>query len=204
MFRSLSALLVGGLLVIPLNAQTTKTPKPKPIATFDTFLDAHPTIEQDLEKNPSLLKDSTYLAAHPELKTFLADNPKLAKQAAENPKAVIKHLDKFERSGKDISKADLAAFDDYMDKHSDLEKQVRKNPSLLTNADFLAKNPDLKTFLAAHPSMQQEINEQPRVFMKAENHYEHTQDDRKADGPPKQAKIEHHAPPPVPHPAGKR
>jgi hypothetical protein len=189
-------------LQIPrLSAQTPNTnPKP-PIATLDTFLDAHPNIEKDLEQNPKLLQDSAYLANHPELKTFLASQPGLATAANKDPKALMKRLDKFERSGRDISQADLAAFDDFMDKHSSLEKQVRKDPSLLTNADFLAKNPDLKAFIAANPSIQQEITEHPRVFMKAENHFEH-REDRVEHA---EAKLEHKAPtppPPPPHPTG--
>jgi hypothetical protein len=209
MFRSLTAVLAGGLLVLPLSAQTTtQTKNPTPIATLDTFLDAHPAIEKDVEKNPSLLKDPAYLAKHPELKTFLADHPAIATQAKQNPKALIKRLDKFERSGRDISKTDLAAFDDFMDKHSALEKEVRKHPALLTNADFLAKHPELKSFIAAHPSIQHEITENPRVFMKAENHFEHSRAERREDRIERQqAKLEHRAsapPPPPPHPIGPR
>jgi hypothetical protein len=220
MFRSFSAALaMSGLFVLPLTAQTTtqtatttnttttaKAATTTPIANFDAFLDAHPPIEKDLEKNPSLLKDSAYLAAHPELKTFLADHPNVAAQASNNPKELMKRLNKFERSGRDIPKADLAAFDKFMDQHEALEKQVRKDPTLLTNADFLAKNPDLKNFLAAHPNMQQEINEHPRVFMRAENRFEHGGADRREDRIERQqAKLEHRAAtPPPPHPVGPR
>jgi hypothetical protein len=195
----LCALLVmNGFQVPLLNAQTPSVKQPS-IATLDTFLDAHPNIEKDLEHNPGLLKDSAYLTSHPELKTFLANHPAIATDADKNPKALMKRLDKFERSGRDISKADLSAFDEFMDKHSDLEKQVHKNPALLTNADFLAKNPDLKTFLAAHPSIQHEITENPRVFMKAENHFEHREDRLEHQ----QAKLEHKAAtPPLHHPMG--
>ncbi len=156
------------------------------VADFDTFLDAHPSIEQDLKKNPSLLKDSNYLNSHIELKTFLTSHATVNTAADQNPQRLMNRLAEFEKSGKDIPKADLAAFDDFLDQHAALEKELRKNPSLLTNADYLANHQELKTFLAAHPALQQEISEHPRVVMKAERRF----DRREVKLERKEAKLE--------------
>jgi len=200
-----SLLAAGGLAVPPLQAQTapaSPSTNPTPIATLDTFLDAHPAIEKDLEQNPKLLNDATYLSKHPELKSFLDSHTAVSTAAAKNPKALMNRLEKFEKSGRDIPKADLAAFDNFMDQHSSIEKDVRKDPTLLTNANYLAQHPELKSFLAAHPGIQQEITEHPCGFMNAERHFEHAED--KVEHP-QQAKLDHKppTPPPVPpHPMG--
>ena len=199
-------------IVVPMQAQTTTqtttttttttptTKPPSPIANFDTFLDAHPAIEKDLKQNPSLLNDATYLANHPDLKAFLSSNATVSTAAAKDPKALMHRLERFERSGRDIPKADLAAFDKFLDQHSSIEKDIRKDPTLLTNASYLASHPELQSFLAANPGIQQEITEHPRAFVNAENHFEHHED----KGEHQQAKIQHPNAPavPPPHPVG--
>lgn len=210
-FTVVCALLAGvGIVVRPvqgLAAQTTATqntatqpPKPTPIANFDTFLDAHPAIEKDLKQNPSLLNDATYLANHPELKTFLNSNAAVSAAATKDPKALMNRLARFEKSGRDIPKADRVAFDNFLDQHSSIAKDIRKDPTLLTNASYLASHPQLQAFLAANPGIQQEITEHPRAFVNAENHFEHHGDDREHQ----QAKIQHPNSPavPPPHPMG--
>jgi hypothetical protein len=211
----------AGIAAPPVHAQTTTTtqttpttptPKPSPIANFDTFLDANPAIEKDLKQNPSLLNDATYLGNHPELKAFLSSNTAISNAATSNPKALIHRLEKFERSGRDIPKADLAAFDKFLDQHSDIAKDIHKDPTLLTNATYLANHPALQSFLAANPGIQQEIAEHPRAFMHAENRFEHHEDkaERQQDkaedkAEHQQAKVQHAgATPPSPHPMGHR
>jgi hypothetical protein len=152
---------------------TTPTPKPTPIAGFDTFLDANPSIEKDLKQNPSLLNDATYLANHPALKAFLNGNATVSAAAAKDPKVLMNRLERFEKSGRDIPKAQLAAFDKFLDQNPSIEKDIHKNPSLLTNATYLANHPALQSFLTANPAIQQEVTEHPRAFMHAENGFEH-------------------------------
>jgi hypothetical protein len=208
------ALLAGALVALPVQAQTTTTPpttttpttttttpKPTPIASFDTFLDANPTIEKDLKQNPSLINDPTYLANHPGLKAFLSGNTAISAAAAKDPKALINRLERFEKSGRDIPKAQLSAFDKFLDQNPSIEKDIHKNPSLLTNTTYLANHPALQSFLSANPDIQQEIVEHPRTFMNAENHFEHHEDrvehaQAKVDHP--NASIQS-----IPHPTGR-
>ena len=180
---------------------TTPTPKPTPIASFDTFLDANPSIEKDLKKNPSLLNDATYLANHPALKAFLNGNATVSAAATKDPKALMNRLERFEKSGRDIPKAELAAFDKFLDQNPSIEKDIHKDPSLLTNATYLANHPALQSFLAANPDIQQEVTEHPRAFMDAENGFEHHAE-KIANT---QAKVDHPnaSIQPIPHPMGR-
>jgi hypothetical protein len=212
----------GGLVVLSLQAQTatqtvttqnpttsttttttttTPTPKPTPIASFDTFLDANPSIEKDLKQNPSLLNDATYLANHPALKAFLNGNAAVSAAATKDPKALMNRLERFEKSGRDIPKAQIAAFDTFLDQNPSIEKDIHKNPSLLTNATYLANHPALQSFLAANPAIQQEITEHSRVFMHAENGFDH----HEVKVEHSQAKVDHPnaSIQPIPHPMGR-
>jgi hypothetical protein len=192
----------GGLVVLSLQAQTTTpTPKPTPIASFDTFLDANPSIEKDLKQNPSLLNDATYLANHPALRAFLNGNAAVSAATTKDPKALMNRLERFEKSGRDIPKAQLAAFDKFLDQNPSIDKDIRKNPSLLTDATYLANHPALQSFLAADPAIQQEITEHPRAFMKAENGFDH----HEVKIEHSQAKVDHPnaAIQPIPHPMGR-
>ncbi len=138
------------------------------LKNFDDFLDKHPAIEKDLQTNPSLANDATYLSAHSDLKTFLASHPGVRDEIQENPKQFMNRERGFEKSGKDIAPAELKNFDDFLDKHPAMDKELEKNPSLVNNADYLAKHPELKQFLADHPQIREDVREHPRAFMRRE------------------------------------
>jgi hypothetical protein len=169
--RFLMMMCVATVFVMPLAAQEPRIP-----ATLDAFLDSHPNIESDVEKNPGLLNDANYLNSHPDLKTFLGSHPAIQQQAAKNPQSLMHREEKFENSGRDITKEELASFDGFLDRHPNIEKQVDKDPSLLTNADYLAKHPELKTYLGNHPRIRREIAEHPRTFVKAERKFDRRED----------------------------
>lgn len=51
----------------------------------DDYLSKHPEIKQELAKNPKLIDDPKYLAAHPGLDKELADHPEIRKEAMAHP-----------------------------------------------------------------------------------------------------------------------
>jgi hypothetical protein len=66
----------------------------------------------------------------------------------------------------DITRRDLARFDQFLDGKPELGQELRKTPSLVDDPQFLQSNPELKTYLQDHPSVKQEISEHPDQFMK--------------------------------------
>ena len=52
---------------------------------FDKFAAAHPEIVSDLSHNPQLMKDSEYLAKHPELRNFLSSHSELRSALINDP-----------------------------------------------------------------------------------------------------------------------
>ncbi len=62
--KTLSFLFLAILLAQPAFAAQKNTDiNRQELKNFDRFLDAHPAIEKDLQKNPALVQDSAYLAA---------------------------------------------------------------------------------------------------------------------------------------------
>ena len=66
---------------------------------------------------------------------------------------------------RDIDQADLKAFDQFLDSHPEVEKDLRQNPSLVDDQQFVSSHPGLKEFLESHPKIRKEIKEHPEAFM---------------------------------------
>lgn len=74
---------------------------------------------------------------------------------------------------KDVDQADIKAFDQFLDSHPEVSKELRQNPSLVDDQQFVSSHPGLKEFLENHPKIRREIKEHPNAFMNKENKLEH-------------------------------
>src|SRR5213594_2375292 len=144
------------------------------LQNLDNFLDTHPNIEQDLKKNPKLLNDSSYLAAHPELKQFLDTHSGVRAEAAEKPGVLMNRERQFDRSGRDITRQELQNLDNFLDTHPNIEQDLKKDPKLLNDSSYLAAHPELKQFLDTHAGVRAEASEKPGVLMNRERQFENS------------------------------
>jgi hypothetical protein len=78
----------------------------------------------------------------------------------------------------DTTRQELANFDRFLDGHRELGEQLRKDPSLINDDQFVRDHPELQTYLHAHPRVREEIKENPNAFMRAENRYDGHEDNR--------------------------
>jgi hypothetical protein len=69
----------------------------------------------------------------------------------------------------DVTRRDLARFDQFLDSHRDVAEQLRRTPSLIDDPQFLQNHPELNTYLRDHPSVKQEISQHPDTFMRLED-----------------------------------
>jgi len=83
----------------------------------------------------------------------------------------------------------MQAFDHWMRQNPDAAQEIRKDPSLLNNSEYMAKHPDLQKFMEDHPDFRRAAKKNPnRVVHKGvhmnkqarENRREHHQ--QKKDG----------------------
>ncbi len=67
------------------------------LEAFDTFLDQHHDLDQQLRSNPALLKDDKFVDQHGDLKEFLAGHPGIREDVAQNSQAFMKRERNYER-----------------------------------------------------------------------------------------------------------
>ena len=73
---------------------------------------------------------------------------------------------------RDIDQADVKAFDQFLDSHPEVAKDLRSNPSLVDDHQFVSSHPGLQEFLQSHPNIRKEIKAHPEAFMNKEKKYE--------------------------------
>ena len=163
------------------------------LAEMDRFLDGHPEVAEELRKDPSLINNQEFVEKHPELREFLQNHPGVREQFRENPNAFMRQENRYERHegdnrdrdrdrdrrDGDTTRRELASMDRFMDSHPEIAEQLRKDPSLINNREFVENHPALQQYLQSHPEVREEFKENPNAFMRQENRYErHEGDDR--------------------------
>jgi hypothetical protein len=58
----------------------------------------------------------------------------------------------------DATRRQLASFDSFLDSHPEVAEQVRKDPSLVNNEEFVEKHGELKQYLQQHPEIREELS----------------------------------------------
>jgi phage-related protein len=149
------------------------------LATMDRFLDSHPEIAEQLQKDPSLINNQQFIEKHPGLQEFLQNHPGIREEFTENPAAFMRQEQRFERReeggmrfGTDTTRAELANMDRFLDSHPEIAEQLQKDPSLINNQQFIANHPGLQEFLQAHPGVREEFTENPKAFMRQEERFD--------------------------------
>jgi len=185
-FFALPALIILFWFGMPAQGQSTSaqdndTTRTQ-LARFDGFLDSHPEISEQIRKNPSLVNNGEFLQTHPALQTYLQDHPGIREEISENPNVFMHQENRFDRreNGRDNEafRKEVTQFDRFMDGHREIGEQVRKNPALLDNREFVETHPALETFLREHPDVHQAVAQNPNAFMSEEHRFEQTEDRR--------------------------
>jgi hypothetical protein len=70
------------------------------------------------------------------------------------------------------ARSDIVLFDQFLDAHADIDAQLRANPSLLTNAEYLEAHPQLESFLNQHPQVQAQVKQNPSMLMEREKRFD--------------------------------
>ena len=158
------------------------------LAAFDQFLDNHPELAEQLRKDPSLVNNKEFVENHAALQTYLQQHPEVREDLNQNPNAVMHQEQRFDRredrdgerdrvrGNNDITRGELANMDRFMDGHPEIAEQLRKNPSLVDNKEFVQGHPALQEFLASHPGVREEYKENPNAFMRQEQRFDRAED----------------------------
>jgi phage-related protein len=149
------------------------------LASFDAFLDSHPEVAEQLRKDPSLVDKPEFVDAHPELKVYLEAHPEIRQDITQNPNAFMREAERSNRP--DITQTELVNMDRFMDSHPEIAEQLRKDPSLVDNKQFVESHPALQQFLADHPGVREEYKQHPEAFMHDEERFDRREDRDRPD-----------------------
>jgi hypothetical protein len=173
------------------HAQTGQTPTMTPaspdvtrqqLADFNMFLNDHPELAGQLQKDPSLMDNREFVDNHPSLQQFLQGHPEIRAEINENPNAFMRLEDRYEQHAgdRDITRGELATMDRFLDSHPEIAEQLRKDPTLIDKREFVDSHPELKEFMAQHPELADQFKEHPDAFMHREDRFDQHEDDRDA------------------------
>jgi hypothetical protein len=135
------------------------------LTELDRFLDEHPDIAAQLRQKPWLVTNYDFLQSHSDLKTFLQNHPQLNSEIGQNPVAFLQEENLYDRPE---GRRDESGFNQFMTSHREIAEQVRKNPSLLNDKDFVRNHPALQSFLQQNPGVRDEIRQNPNAFTRPE------------------------------------
>jgi hypothetical protein len=148
------------------------------LADFNQFLLNHPEVAEQLRKDPSLVDNREFIESHTALQTYLQDHPRIREEIKANPNAFMRNEDRYDRRNDDITRRELADFNQFLDKHPEIAEQLRKDPSLVDNRQFVTDHPALQAYFEEHPRIRAEIKDHPDIFMRAEDRFEQRGDRR--------------------------
>jgi len=147
------------------------------LAIMDSFLDSHPEIAEQLRKNPSLVDNKAFVQNHPALEQFLAQHSQIREDIRQNPNAFMSAEHRYDNA-EDHRFASI--MDSFMDHHPEIAEQLKKDPSLVNNKEFVQNHPQFQQFLAEHPELRQDFRDNPNAFMQEEQRYDRHEDARSA------------------------
>ena len=100
----------------------------------------------------------------------------VAQAAPGNPPQTSK-MDKEKSEG--ITDADLKEIDHFFDRHRDVSVELRKNPELVNDKEWMGKNAEFREWLEKHPKVREEFKAHPREFMEREIAWDKAEAERK-------------------------
>ncbi len=143
---------------------------------FNRFLDQHREIGEQVRKNPSLCDDRKFVDGHPALRDYFEQHPGVRDQLRQNPNgfmqlAMVDNRDWNQPNpgagmqGRDAAQRDALSFDRFLDQHREIGEQVRRDPSLCDNRNFLESHPALQAYLQQNPGVRDQLLNNPNAFM---------------------------------------
>jgi hypothetical protein len=152
---------------------------------FDRFLDQHREIGEQVRKDPSLCDNRDFLQSHPALESYLRDHPGVREQLRQDPNAFMRLADRDNRDlnrdggqngdagrgneanqDRNADQRDALSFDRFLDSHREIGEQVRKDPSLCDNRNFVNSHPALQAYLQQNPGVRDQLRQDPNAFMR--------------------------------------
>lgn len=76
----------------------------------------------------------------------------------------------------DITRTQLSSANQFLEGHPEIAEQLRKDPSLVNNVEFVEQHPALQQYLQQHPEVREEVKENPSAFMRQDQRFDRHED----------------------------
>lgn len=165
---------------VPDNGVRSDDARVREIADFNRFLETHPETSEQLRRDPSLIRNRDFVDHHPGLIDYLRDHPQTADQFRANPDLFMGQVvrfdgggDRFDEAGRvpDVDRDRIARFHDFCNNHPEIAEQIRRNPALANDRDFIANHDALRVYYQQHPEDRAQMRQNPSAFVAAEIHF---------------------------------
>lgn len=128
------------------------------VQRFNEFLDSHPEVADQLRKDPKLADDDQFVRSHPALADYLRDHPGVREQLRNNPDAFMRQDDRLNHRE---DSEEIRHFDEFLDGHRELADQLRRDPKLVDDEQFVRSHPELDDYLRDHPQLRDTLRSDP-------------------------------------------
>ena len=146
------------------------------------YLQQHPGVREEIRENPDrFMRQEQRFDRREDRRDF--DRPQDRRDEDRRDFDRPEGRRDNDRRNNDTTREELASFDRFMDGHPEIAEQVRRDPSLVKNEDFVRNHRDLQEYLQQHPGTREEITENPDRFMHQEQRYDRREDRRDSDQP---------------------
>jgi hypothetical protein len=140
---------------------------------LQTFLQQNPAIRAELNRNPNAFgPQEQQVDNHEYASNRDADAMRDNDGAARNHDADARDRDAAgpdRDNNRDNDRRDVVEFDRFLDTHREIAEQVRKDPSLADNRQFVQSHPALQDYLRDNPGVRDQLAQNPNAFMHRED-----------------------------------
>jgi len=168
LFGALAVLSASGSAQ-KLSAAAERLSSRAELESFDDFLDAHGNVARVLRRNPAIAQNEDFLSNHPELDEFLKNHPGVEQELHEAPSRFVQREKRFSAAGEHVSRYELDTFDHLLDRHPEAAAELRNNPGLADDRDFLGQHADLREFFEDHPHVRENLKQRPWAFLNVDS-----------------------------------
>ena len=142
---------------------------------FDRFLDGHREIAEQVRKDPSLCDNRDFVQHHPALEAYLQDNPGVRDRLRQDPSAFMQEQRDQDRDwnlrGQNPDHDRMADFGGFLGSHSEIQKDLSRDPSAVKDPDYMQKHAELNAYLSAHPDVRDGLMADPQGFVQGAQQY---------------------------------
>jgi hypothetical protein len=134
------------------------------MGSFENFLNSHPNTARELQQNPNLINNPSWMGHHQGLEEYMAAHPDIRAEVHQNPGAIMNNGGRWSWNNPGNPAANRFE-NGYLDEHPDVAHQLAAHPGLADNPQYLAAHPGLQGYLNAHPNVHSDLEHHPNRFM---------------------------------------